>query len=46
MLQASGESWELEPGKLACVGPAQKRKLVPGDEGVTLLAIGGTPGKG
>jgi len=44
-LQAGGESWELEPGVLARVGPAQKRKLVPGNEGVTLLALGGTPGK-
>ncbi len=44
-LQAGGESWELEPSMLARVGPGQKRKLVPGGEGVTLLAIGGTPGK-
>ena len=44
-LEAAGESWQLEPGSLARVGPAQKRKLVPGEEGVTLLAIGGTPGK-
>lgn len=44
-LQADDESWELEPGTLARVGAAQKRKLVPGDKGVTLLAIGGTPGK-
>jgi len=44
-LQADGESWELEPGMLARVGARQKRKLVPGDEGVTLLAIGGTPGR-
>ena len=44
-LQAEGESWELEPGSLARVGANQKRKLVPGDDGVTFLAIGGTPGK-
>ncbi|MFQ5742720.1 MAG: cupin domain-containing protein [Acidobacteriota bacterium] len=44
-LQANGESWELEPGTLARVGAGQKRKLAPGNEGVTLLAIGGTPGK-
>jgi hypothetical protein len=30
---------------LARVGPIQKRKIIPGDEGVTLLALGGTPGK-
>ena len=44
-LQAEGKSWVLEPGTLARVGAAQKRKLVPGNEGVTLLALGGTPGK-
>jgi hypothetical protein len=27
------------------VGPATKRRIVPGDGGATLLVIGGTPGK-
>lgn len=40
-----GQSWDLVPGALARVGPAQKRKIVPGTKGVTMLAIGGTPGK-
>ena len=31
-------------GTFARVGPGQKRKLVPGDDGVTLLALGGKPG--
>jgi uncharacterized cupin superfamily protein len=44
-LQADGQSWKLEPGTLARVGPEQKRKLVPGKEGVKLLVLGGTPGK-
>src|SRR5207253_1769361 len=44
-LAADGDSWVLEPGTLARVGAGQKRKLVPGADGVTLLAIGGTPGK-
>jgi uncharacterized cupin superfamily protein len=44
-LEADGESWVLEPGTLARVGAGQKRKLVPGAQGATLLAIGGTPGK-
>ncbi len=44
-LTADGESWQLEPGTLTRVGAAQKRKIVPGDQGVTLLALGGTPGK-
>ena len=45
MLEAEGESWTLEPGNLARVGPAPKRKITPGDAGATLLVIGGTPGK-
>ena len=44
-LQAGGETFELTPGVLARVGPGQKRKIVPGPSGVTLLALGGTPGK-
>jgi mannose-6-phosphate isomerase-like protein (cupin superfamily) len=41
---ADDEAFELTPGTFARVGPAQKRKLVPGDDGVTLLALGGRPG--
>jgi len=44
-LTAGGESWDLVPGTLARVGAAQKRVILPGAEGVTILAIGGTPGK-
>lgn len=44
-LSAGGESWNLVPGTLARVGAEQKRKIVPGDAGVTMLVIGGTPGK-
>jgi len=44
-LTAGEKSWDLKPGTLARVGPAQKRKIVPGSEGVVLLALGGTPGK-
>ncbi len=35
----------LESGELVRVGPGEKRKWIAGDSGVTLLAIGGTPGK-
>ncbi|TMJ94490.1 MAG: cupin domain-containing protein [Actinobacteria bacterium] len=45
VLEADGERWELERGMLARVGAGQKRKITPGEDGVTLLAIGGTPGK-
>ena len=43
-LHAGDEAFELTPGTFARVGPEQKRKLVPGAEGVTLLALGGQPG--
>lgn len=35
----------LETGMLARVEPHTKRKFLPGKDGVTLLAIGGTPGQ-
>lgn len=44
-LHADGQTWRLEPGMLTRVGPTQKRKIVPGKNGVTILALGGTPGK-
>ncbi len=44
-LEASGKRWQLEPGTLARVGASQRRKILPGPEGATLLALGGTPGK-
>jgi mannose-6-phosphate isomerase-like protein (cupin superfamily) len=43
-LTAGDETWELTPGTLARVGPEQKRQIVPGDQGATILAIGGIPG--
>ncbi|HUP00433.1 MAG TPA: cupin domain-containing protein [Gemmatimonadota bacterium] len=44
-LEAGGESWPLEPGMLVRVGPGEKRAIAPGEDGVTLLALGGTPGR-
>lgn len=44
-LYAEGESWALEPGTMARVGPAVQRRIVPGPRGVTILALGGTLGK-
>ena len=44
-MTAGGQSWDIAPGMLVRVGPAQKRKIVPGPAGVTILALGGTPGK-
>ncbi len=45
VLHAAGSEFALEPGMLARVGPGERRKLVPGPEGVVVLAIGATPGK-
>jgi mannose-6-phosphate isomerase-like protein (cupin superfamily) len=44
-LHAGGQTWHLQPGTLVRVGPQQKRKIVPGGQGVTILALGATPGK-
>ena len=44
-LHADGESYELEPGVFARVGPSVTRKITTGDEPIQLLAIGATPGR-
>ena len=44
-MKADEEAWELVPGMLVRVDAGQKRKVLPGDDGVTILAIGNTPGK-
>jgi len=44
-LLAGGERWTLGPGTIARVGPGQTRKITPGPDGVTILALGGTPGR-
>jgi uncharacterized cupin superfamily protein len=44
-LEADDDRWTLNPGSLARVGPEQMRKITPGDEGATVLVLGGTPGK-
>jgi mannose-6-phosphate isomerase-like protein (cupin superfamily) len=43
-LVADGETFELRPGVMARVGPAQLRRIVPGPEGIRFLALGGRPG--
>ncbi len=45
VLQAGDASTTLGQGDLVRVGPTVRRKFVTEDEGATLLAIGGTPGK-
>jgi mannose-6-phosphate isomerase-like protein (cupin superfamily) len=44
-LSAGGSEQRLEAGTLVRVGPGTRRKFLPGPEGVTLLALGATPGK-
>ena len=36
---------ELKQGTFVHVGPKTKRKILAGAEGITILAIGGTPGQ-
>ena len=44
-LDADGESYPLDADHVARVGPGVKRKVVPGPDGIRLLAIGATPGE-
>jgi mannose-6-phosphate isomerase-like protein (cupin superfamily) len=43
-LAAGDERIELVPGMMARVGPEQHRQIVPGPQGIRLLALGGRPG--
>jgi mannose-6-phosphate isomerase-like protein (cupin superfamily) len=45
ILHAGDQTWTLEPGVLARVGPSQRRKIVSGPHGARVLALGATPGK-
>ena len=40
-----GEEHALEPGVWIRVGPAEKRKVLTGDEPVRVLAVGASPGQ-
>jgi uncharacterized cupin superfamily protein len=42
-LYAEGQGYPMEPGVLIRVGAATKRKIVPGPEGMTLLALSDRP---
>ena len=44
-LEAGGEHHSLEPGIFARVGPTERRRLVTGEEGAVILALGGIPGQ-
>ena len=45
-IELDGERLPLVEGMMVRVGPAVRRKILPGDDGIRLIAIGGTPGKG
>lgn len=44
-VEAGGEGFPLDADHAVRVGPQVVRKVVPGPEGLRLLAIGGTPGQ-
>jgi mannose-6-phosphate isomerase-like protein (cupin superfamily) len=44
-LEAGSEKTSVSAGMLVRVGPTQKRKFLPGPEGIVLIALGATPGK-
>ena len=43
-LLVDGDEFALRPGVMARLGPAQMRRIVPGDHGIRLVALGGRPG--
>ncbi len=43
-LYAGEESVALRPGMMVRVGPEQLRRIVPGDQGIRFVALGGRPG--
>ena len=44
-VEVDGDRVSIDPDTMIRVGPKTKRKIVPGPEGVRLLALGGTPGR-
>lgn len=44
-LEADGEQYPIDQDHIVRIGPAVKRKVTPGPEGIRLLALGGTPGQ-
>ncbi len=44
-VQVDGHRYELDADHIIRVGPTARRKLLPGPDGVRLLAIGGFPGR-
>jgi mannose-6-phosphate isomerase-like protein (cupin superfamily) len=45
VLEVEGERHVLDADHIVRVGPAARRKILPGDDGLRLLALGGVPGQ-
>jgi len=43
-LLAGDDEYELAPGMMARVGPEQRRRILPGPDGIRFIALGGRPG--
>ena len=43
-MEVDGERFAIDPETVVRVGPAAKRRIHPGPEGMRLMAIGGVPG--
>lgn len=43
-IEVDGERVAIDPETIVRVGPESRRKLLPGDEGMRVLALGGVPG--
>jgi mannose-6-phosphate isomerase-like protein (cupin superfamily) len=44
-VDVDGHRYPLDAGHIIRVGPTARRKILPGPDGVRLLAIGGIPGR-
>lgn len=44
-IEADGERYVLDPDHIVRVGPATRRTVTPGPDGLRLLAIGAVPGR-
>lgn len=45
VVEADGERYPIDQDHIVRVGPSVKRKVLPGPDGIRLLALGGTPGQ-
>lgn len=45
IVEADGEQYPLDPDHMVRLGPGVRRKVVPGPDGLRLLALGAVPGE-